>query len=127
MHIFTYVCEQLYEGPYFRMKIFVYVCLYVYVGLYAYRISENSGSNGNFIYCLHYMLYMFTPTEYAFSRPLCHVCADFAQHIGMDSSTTFCNSLPKVTKISDFTAYTCAFRIPKMQSLHPFIQCERHI
>jgi hypothetical protein len=40
------------------------------------------------IYYLHYMLYMFTPTLYAFSQPLHHVCADFAQHIGIDSSTT---------------------------------------
>jgi hypothetical protein len=43
-----------------------------------------------FIYYLHYMLYMFTPTLYAFSQPLYHVCADFSQHI--DSSTTVCNS-----------------------------------
>jgi hypothetical protein len=48
------------------------------------------------------MLYMFTPTLYAFSQPLYHVCTGFAQHIGIDSSTTFCNSLPKVTKMSDF-------------------------
>jgi hypothetical protein len=40
------------------------------------------------IFYLHYMLYMFTPTLYAFSQPLYHVCADFAQHIGIDNSTT---------------------------------------
>jgi hypothetical protein len=45
---------------------------------------------------------MFTPTLYAFSQPLCRVRADSAQHIGIDSSTTVCNSLPKVTMISDF-------------------------
>jgi hypothetical protein len=53
---------------------------------------------------LHYMLYMFTPTLYAFSQPLYHGCADFAQHIGIDSSTTVCNSLSKVMKISDFNS-----------------------
>jgi hypothetical protein len=51
------------------------------------------------IYYLHYVLYMFTPTLYAFSQPLYHVSVDFDQHIGIDSSTTVCNSLPKVTKI----------------------------
>jgi hypothetical protein len=58
------------------------------------------------IYYLLYtcMLYMFTPTHYAFSQPLYHVCADFVQRIGIDSSTTVCNSLPKVTKISDFNS-----------------------
>jgi hypothetical protein len=36
---------------------------------------------GNFICLLFtlYALYMFTPTLYAFSQPLYHVCADFAQ------------------------------------------------
>jgi hypothetical protein len=63
---------------------------------------KKSGINGNFIYYLHYTLYIFTPTLYAFSQLLYHACADFAQHIGIDSSTTVCNSLPKVTKISDF-------------------------
>jgi hypothetical protein len=53
------------------------------------------------IYYLHYVLYMFTPTLYSFSQPLYHVCSDFAQHIGIDSNTTVCNSLPKVPKISD--------------------------
>jgi hypothetical protein len=43
-----------------------------------------------------------SPRHYAFSQPLYRVCADFAQHIGIDSSVTVCNSLPKVTKISDF-------------------------
>jgi hypothetical protein len=47
---------------------------------------------------------MFTQTLYAFSQPLYHVCGDFAQHIGIDSGTTVCNSLPKVTKISDFNS-----------------------
>jgi hypothetical protein len=55
-----------------------------------------------YIYDLHYMLYRFTPTLYAFSQLLWHVCADFAQHIAIDSSTTVCNSLPKMTKISDY-------------------------
>jgi hypothetical protein len=63
-----------------------------------------------FIYYLHYMLYMFTPTLYAFSQPLYHVCADFAQHIEIDSSTTVCNSLPKVTKISDFNSIRLCLR-----------------
>jgi hypothetical protein len=53
------------------------------------------------IYCLHYM---FTPTVYAFSQPFYHVCSDFAQHIGIESSTTVCNSLPMVMKISDFNS-----------------------
>jgi hypothetical protein len=67
-------------------------------------MSEKSGTNGNYIYYLHYMLYMFTPTLYALSQPLYHVCADLAQHIEIDSSTTVYNSLPKVTKISDFNS-----------------------
>jgi hypothetical protein len=67
-------------------------------------MSEKSGTNGNFIYYLHYMLYMFTPTLYAFPQPLYYVRADFAQHIRIDSSTTVCNSLPKVTKIKDFNS-----------------------
>jgi hypothetical protein len=50
------------------------------------------------------MLYMFTLTLYAFSQSLYHVCADFAQHIGIDSSTTVCNYLPKLTKLSDFNS-----------------------
>jgi hypothetical protein len=53
---------------------------------------------------LYYMLCMFTLTLYTFSQPRYNVCADFAQHIGIDSSTTVCNSLPKVTKISDFNS-----------------------
>jgi hypothetical protein len=61
---------------------------------------------------LLFIIYI-TPTLYAFSQPLYHACADFAQHIGIDSSTTVCNSLPKVTEISDFTAYTCVFRNPQ--------------
>jgi hypothetical protein len=56
------------------------------------------------------MLYMFTPTLYALCHPLYHVNADFAQHIGIDSSTTVCNSLPKVMKILDFN------------SIHPCLQ-----
>jgi hypothetical protein len=55
-------------------------------------------------YYLHYMLYMFTPTLYPFSQPLYHVCADFAQHIGIDSSTTVGNSLYEATNISDFNS-----------------------
>jgi hypothetical protein len=75
---------------------------------------EKSGTNGNFIYYLHYIIYMFTPTLYAFSQPLYHVCADFAQHIGIDSSITFYNSLPKVTKISDFKSiHLCLQESPK--------------
>jgi hypothetical protein len=52
--------------------------------------SEKSGTEVNFIYYLNYMLYTFTPTLYAFTQPLYHVCADFAQLIGIDSSTTLC-------------------------------------
>jgi hypothetical protein len=57
-----------------------------------------------FIIYLHYILCMFTPTLYAFYHLLYQVCADFAQHIGIDNSTTVCNSLPKVTTISDFNS-----------------------
>jgi hypothetical protein len=79
-----------------------------------YRLPEKSGTNGNFIFYLHYMLYMFTPTLYAFYQPLYHVCADFSQHTGIDSSTTVCNSLPKVTKISDFNSiHQCLQESPK--------------
>jgi hypothetical protein len=45
-----------------------------------------------------------SPRLYTFSQPLYHVCVDFAQHIGIDSSTTVCNSLRKVMKVSDFNA-----------------------
>jgi hypothetical protein len=55
--------------------------------LHNYRMSEKSGTNGIFIYYLHYMLYIFTPTLYAFSQPRYHVCADFAQHIGVEVNT----------------------------------------
>jgi hypothetical protein len=66
------------------------------------------------IYYSHYMPYMFTPTLYAFYQPLYHVCADFAEHIGIDSSTTVCNSLPKVTKISHFNSmHLCLQESPK--------------
>jgi hypothetical protein len=47
---------------------------------------------------------MFIPILYAFSQPLYHICSNFSQHIGIDSSTAVCNSLPKVTKISDFNS-----------------------
>jgi hypothetical protein len=47
---------------------------------------------------------MLNPTLHAFSQPLYHVCADFAQHIGIDSSTTVCNSMPEMLKISDFNS-----------------------
>jgi hypothetical protein len=72
--------------------------------LQLYSVFKKSGTNGNFIYYLHYMLYMFTPTLCAFSQPLFHVCADFAQHIGIDSSTRVCNTQRKVSKISDFNS-----------------------
>jgi hypothetical protein len=54
-----------------------------------YRVAEKSGTNGNYIYYLHYMLYMFTPTLYAFSEPLHHVYADFVS---------------KMMEISDFNS-----------------------
>jgi hypothetical protein len=38
-----------------------------------------------------YALYVH-PDTLPFSQPLYHVCADFAQHIVIDSSTTVCNS-----------------------------------
>jgi hypothetical protein len=64
----------------------------------------------------HYMLYMFIPILYAFSQPLYHVCTYFAQHIGIDSSTTACNSLPRVTKISDFNSiHLCLQESPKCE------------
>jgi hypothetical protein len=40
--------------------------------------------------------------------------ADFSQRIGIDSSTTVCNSLPKVTKISNFNSkHLCLQETPK--------------
>jgi hypothetical protein len=54
--------------------------------------------------------------HYAFFQPLYHVSADFAQHIGVDSSTTVCNSLPKVTKVSDFKSiHLCLQECPKLK------------
>jgi hypothetical protein len=82
--------------------------------IFFYRMSEKSGTDGNFIYYLHYMLCMFTPTLYAFSQPLYHVRADFAQRTRINSSTTVCNSLPKVTKITDFNSiHLCLQESPK--------------
>jgi hypothetical protein len=57
-----------------------------------------------FIIYFYITCYICSPRHYAFSQPLDHVCADFAQHIWIDSSTTVPNSLPKVTKISDFNS-----------------------
>jgi hypothetical protein len=68
------------------------------------QVSEKSGTNRKYIYFLLFILYMFTATLYPFSQPLYHICADFAQHIGIDSSTTIRTSLPKVTKVSDFNS-----------------------
>jgi hypothetical protein len=60
------------------------------------------------------MLYILTPTLYAFSQPLYHVYADFDEHIGIDNTTTVCNSLPNVTKISDFNStHLCLQESPK--------------
>jgi hypothetical protein len=62
------------------------------------RMSENYETNANSV-CLPW---------HEFSRPHCHVCADFVQHIGMSNSTTTPNSLPKATKVSDFNSkYLC--------------------
>jgi hypothetical protein len=72
------------------------------VSVELYRMYEKSGTNGNFIYYLHYMLYMFIPTLYAFSQQLYHVRADFSRHIGIGSSITVRDSLPKLIKISYF-------------------------
>jgi hypothetical protein len=84
-----------------------------YFAICFYRMSEKSLEAIGIlfiIYYLHYMLYMFTTTLYIFSRPLYHVCADFAQHIGIDSSTRVCISLPKVTKVSDFNSIHLCFK-----------------
>jgi hypothetical protein len=78
------------------------------------QVSEKSETDRNLIYYFHYVLYMFTLTLYTFSQPLYHVCADFSQHIGIDSSTTVCNYLPKVTNISDFNSvHLCLQESPK--------------
>jgi hypothetical protein len=58
------------------------------------------------------MLYMLTLTLYAFSQRLYHVCVDFAKHIEIDSSTTVCNSLLKVTKIKDFNSIHLCLQEP---------------
>jgi hypothetical protein len=59
------------------------------------------------------MLYMFTQL-YKFSQPLYHICADFAQHMVLNSSTTLCNSLLKVRKVSDFNSIQmCLQESPK--------------
>jgi hypothetical protein len=82
-----------------------YVCMYKVTCSYTECPKSMEPMGILFIfYYLHYMLYMFTPTLCAFSQPLYRVCADFAQHIGIDSSTTVCNSRHKVTKISDFNS-----------------------
>jgi hypothetical protein len=56
------------------------------------QMSEKSGTNGNFI--IYSICSVCSP----------HVCANFSQHIGIDSSAAVCNSLHKVTKISDFNS-----------------------
>jgi hypothetical protein len=71
------------------------------------QMSEKSGTNANFIYYILftlYALYVHPDTLCIFSAALPCLCVDFAQHIGIDNSTTICNSLPKVTKISDFNS-----------------------
>jgi hypothetical protein len=86
-------------------------------------MSEKSEANWNFIYYLHYMPYMFTPTLYAFSPLLYHVYADFAQYIGIDSSTTACNFLPQRTKILDFNIiHLCLQESQKLSPpFHPML------
>lgn len=69
-------------------------------------MSEKSGPKANFICC--------SIRSAAHSTPPYHVCANFAQHIMTDSSTTVRNSVSKVAKISDFNSiHPCAFRNPK--------------
>jgi hypothetical protein len=39
-----------------------------------------------------------------FYQLLSHICVDFGQHIGIDSSAAVCNSLPKVMRTSDLNS-----------------------
>jgi hypothetical protein len=48
------------------------------------------------------MKMMFTSTLYALSLPLYQVYMAFAEHIWMESTSTICNSLPKVKGFCDF-------------------------
>jgi hypothetical protein len=97
-----------------RFTCLVIISAIIYL---VYRMSEKSGSNGNFIYYLFFMLYalyVHPDTLRIFSADLPCLCADFAQHFGIDSSTTVSNSLPKVTKISDFNIiHLCLQEYPK--------------
>jgi hypothetical protein len=81
-------------------------------------MSEKSGNNGNFSYYLlftSYALYVL-PDTLRISQPLYNFYADFAQNIGIDSSTAVCNSLPNVTKILDFNSiHLCLQESPKCQ------------
>jgi hypothetical protein len=55
--------------------------------------------------------------RYAYCQPLHLLTPAFAQHIGMDSITTVCNSLLKVTKIPGFNVASLSLQEPlKMQS-----------
>jgi hypothetical protein len=75
-------------------------------------MSEKSGTNGNFIYYLLFTLcalYVHPDTLRILSAALPCLCG-FAQQIGIDSSTTVYNSLPKVTKISDFNNIHLCFQ-----------------
>jgi hypothetical protein len=87
-----------------------------YTKFLMYRVSEKSGTNGNFIYYLLftlYALYVHPDALRIFSAAFpcwCGFCSTYwdRQH------TTVCNSLPKVTKISDFNSiHLCLQETPK--------------
>jgi hypothetical protein len=77
-----------------------------------YRVTEKHGAKGNFIYFLHYVLYMLVPPFYSLSQPLYRVWVHNVHHIGTDSSTAAGHALPEMM-VPDFNStHLCASRIP---------------
>jgi hypothetical protein len=64
-------------------------------------VSVKSGTKLNSF--KHHMLHMLAPSLHATSQPLYRLYEDFAHHTRLDSSTTVCNSMSKVTNTSDLS------------------------
>jgi hypothetical protein len=87
-----------------------------------YGVSEKSLNNRNFIYYLHYMLYMFTPTLYPFSQLLYPVCADFLNILGSTVAQQSVILCLRWRRSRILTAYT-TLTTTKKHYIHHFTQC----
>jgi hypothetical protein len=100
---------------------YVRICVCMYVNTNTNNMKHSTGVRkvrteweSYLLFIIYIIFSICSPRHYAFSKPLYHVCADFAQHIRIDSSTTVCYSLPKVTKISHFNSiHLCLQESPK--------------